>query len=376
MEGFLRKKKNTKNYYAVVEIEDAFGNKKRKEVSTGTDKEKEAKKFLRKLMTDIENGTAGNLEKTKMKDLIEHFLSTKEHELSPNTRQDYRNILLNHVAPVLGDMQVNKVKAIHLQKYYTLKLETLAPNSVNKHHRVLKKLFKTAMQLELITVNPADIVDAPKTEKKNVGQVLSIEEVQQLVEYVHGTILEIPVMLAALCGLRRGEICALKWEDIDFEKGTLTVSKSMCRLESGEWMLKLPKSDTSAREIQIPSVVIKTLKNRKIWTLENKVRYSNCYSNENFVVCNEFGEFYSPDSLSHSFSLALEHAGIRHVRFHDLRHTNATIMLQQGIPMKVASERLGHSTINITADLYTHVTRDLDKEASEKINEVFAEKIL
>ena len=376
MEGFLRKKKDSKNYYAIVEIEDAFGNKKRKEVSTKTDKEKEAKKFLRKLMADIENGTAGNLEKTKMNELINHFLSSKTHELSPNTMRDYKNILLNHVAPVLGDMQVNKIKAIHLQKYYNIKLETLSPNSINKHHRVLKKLFKTAIQLELITVNPAEIVDAPKTEKKNVGQVLTIAELQQLIDYVRGSMLELPVMLAALCGLRRGEICALKWSDIDLDKGTLSVSKSMCRLESNEWVLKLPKSDTSARVIQIPSIVIKTLKSHRISILENKLKYSSCYSDEDFVVCNEFGEFYSPDCLSHSFSLALEHAGIRHIRFHDLRHTNATIMLQQGVPMKVASERLGHSTINITADLYTHVTRDLDKEASEKINQIFTEKTM
>lgn len=374
MEGFLRKKKNSKNYYAIVEIEDAFGKKKRKEVSTGTSNEKEAKKFLRKLINDIENNAVGNMEKTTLNELIDHFLSYKSHELAPNTMRDYKNILLKHVAPILGDMQVNKIKAIHLQKYYTIKLNTLSANSVNKHHRVLKKLFRTAMQLELITVNPADIVEAPKTEKKNVGQALTVEELHQLIDYAEGSMLEIPIMLAALCGLRRGEICALKWSDINFDKGTLTVSKSMCRLESNEWVLKLPKSDTSAREIQIPSIVIKSLKKRRISTLENKLKYCNCYSDDDFVVCNELGEFYNPDCISHSFSLALEHAGIRHVRFHDLRHTNATIMLQQGVPMKVASERLGHSTINITADLYTHVSRDLDKDASERINQIFEEK--
>ena len=141
MEGFLRKKKGSKNYHAVVEIEDVFGNKKRKEISTGTDKEREAKKFLRQLMHELDTGTAGNLEKVKLKEHIDQFLRIRKNDLSPNTYADYENILVKHVIPIMGELYVNKIKSIQLQEYYALKLETLSACTVNKHHRVLKKLF-------------------------------------------------------------------------------------------------------------------------------------------------------------------------------------------------------------------------------------------
>lgn len=187
--------------------------------------------------------------------------------------------------------------------------------------------------------------------------------------------MELPIMLAALCGLRRGEVCALRWCDIDLKKNTLRVERSLCRV-NGEIVIKLPKSDTSIREIQMPSIVNKTIKKHYKTMLENKIKYGDNYSSEDFLISNELGEFMDPDYLSHSFSLTLEKAGLEHIRYHDLRHTNATIMLTQGVPLKVASERLGHSTINITADLYSHVTRDLDKEASERIDGIFDRKFI
>ena len=326
-------------------------------------------------MHELDTGTAGNLEKVKLKEHIDQFLRIRKNDLSPNTYADYENILVKHVIPIMGELYVNKIKSIQLQEYYALKLETLSACTVNKHHRVLKKLFKTAMQMGIIAANPTELVDPPKVPKSQVGQAMSIEDVRKLLDFVKNTNMELPIMLAALCGLRRGEVCALRWCDIDLKKNTLRVERSLCRV-NGEIVIKLPKSDTSIREIQMPSIVNKTIKKHYKTMLENKIKYGDNYSSEDFLISNELGEFMDPDYLSHSFSLTLEKAGLEHIRYHDLRHTNATIMLTQGVPLKVASERLGHSTINITADLYSHVTRDLDKEASERIDGIFDRKFI
>ena len=368
MEGFLRKRGN--RWYAVVYIEDDFGNKKKREFSCKTDNEKQAKKFLRELLYKIDTGEIGTSEKMKLKAYLERFIHLKEPTLSPTTIKDYKLILIDHVSGVMGDVYLDKLKPIHLQQYYRLKLETLSPSTVKKHHRVIKKALHDAERMGLINKNPADLVDPPKVSKTNIGHALLIEDTNKLLEVIRNTECEIPCMLAMLCGLRRGEVCGLRWKDIDFNNNTIKIEQTLIRA-GGEIFFKQPKSDGSIRKIVAPQIVIDALKKRKSYIAACKLRFGSDYNDDDLVLCNDLGEHINPDWVTRNLKKYLKLAGIDDARFHDLRHTNATIMLQAGVPLKVASERLGHSSVKITGDIYSHVTKSLDREASDKIDQLY-----
>lgn len=366
--GSLRKRGN--RYYAIIMTEDAFGNKKQREFSTHTDNKKAAQKFLNELLIDYERIGISS-EKMKFGAYIDSFLRKAKPDLSPTSYRDYRLILADHVKPILGNIYLDKLKASHLEEYYALKRETLSSNTVNKHHRVINKALADAKRLGLIVVNPAENAKPPKTEPPSVGEALTPENAAKLFQTVRGSEFELPCLLAALCGLRRGEICGLRWKDIDFEKHTLTVNQTLVKV-GGEYCTKPPKSKTSIRTITVPELVLAALRRQKTQNAANKLRYGTDYLGNDLVLCNELGEHINPDWLTRTFDIYLKMAGLQHIRFHDLRHTNATLMLVSGTPLKVASERLGHSTIKITADLYTHVTTSLDQKASAGLDKLFA----
>lgn len=365
--GSLRKRGN--RYYAIIMTEDAFGNKKQREFSTHTDNKKAAQKFLNELLVDYERIGLPS-DKMKFGAYIDSFLRSAKPDLSPTSYKDYKLILETHVKPILGNIYLDKLKAMHLEEYYALKRQTLSPNTVNKHHRVIKKALADAKRLGLIVTNPTENAKPPKIEQPSAGEALTPAETAKLFQAVRGSDFEIPCLLAALCGLRRGEICGLRWQDIDFEKATLTVNQTLVKA-GGEYFFKAPKSKTSIRTITVPDIALSALKRQKAQAAANKLRYGADYLGD-LVLCNAAGEHINPDWITHTFDQYLSAAGLRHIRFHDLRHTNASLMLASGTPLKVASERLGHSTIKITADLYTHVTTSLDQKASANLDRLFA----
>ena len=363
--GSLRKVGNT--YYARIYVEDQFGRRKRRELSLHTNNKKAAQKALNELLYEYEHGS-GVMEKMLLSDHIVKWLAHIQPDLSPTSYRDYEMILMRHVSPVLGHIYLDKLKAIHLQDYYDLKRKTLSPSTVNKHHRIIKKMLQDALNLSLISVNPAEHVTPPKVPYANTGVGLTTKDAVALLAAVQNTDFELPCLLATLCGLRRGEICGLRWQDIDFERSTLSVRQNLVRV-GGKLIFKTPKSVTSNRTISIPEMVRASLLERRRRVATQKLYYGINYIDNDLVICNVVGECINPDWLSRQMDKYLKTAGLAHIRFHDLRHTNATMMLEAGVPLKVASERLGHSSIQITADLYSHVTTSVDQEASKKIEQ-------
>lgn len=371
MEGFLRKRDN--RWYAVVYVEDEFGVKKKREFSCRTDNKKQAQKFLNELVYKYDHGDFCTGEKMKLKAYLERFIHLKENSLSPTTLKDYKLILLDHVSSVMGDVYLDKLKPLNLQEYYRLKLETLSPSTVKKHHRVIKKALNDAVKLGLISKNPADFVDPPKVPKNKTGHALELDETNRLLEAVHNTDFEVACMLAMLCGLRRGEVCGLRWQDIDFTNNTIKVEQSLVKA-GGEYIFKTPKSDDSIRKISAPLLVMDALRKRKMHVTACRLKYGPEYQDHDLVLCTDIGEHINPDWVTRNIKKYLKLAGIDPIRYHDLRHTNATIMLLNGIPLKVASERLGHSSVKITGDTYSHVTKSIDREASDKIDELYNQR--
>jgi len=185
-----------------------------------------------------------------------------------------------------------------------------------------------------------------------------------MLDCAKGTSMYLPLMIEICIGLRRGELLALKWKHIDFENGYLSVEENLVTVNN-ERITKAPKTQSGKRSIQIPATLLTLLRDTKT---ERKA------NDNDYIICQKDGSPYKSDSFTQKFRRFLEAQGLKHLRFHDLRHINATIMLSLGISPKVAQERLGHSSYQVTMDIYSHVLKKVEKEAADKLDEALFEK--
>lgn len=276
-----------------------------------------------------------------------------------------------HFAPYFKDMKLKDIKAITLDKFYNYKMTTereyevkhsqkiikkkkppLSSNTVIKLHKFLKAAFHYAVINDKIKKNPADGVQTLSFEKYK-PTVYNEDQFIKLLDAVHGTDEEIPIILGAGCGLRRGEILGLKWRNIDFKNKTVTIEATEVNFTSNK--IKKPKTETSARTIIAPDYVMDIL--NRYYKSKGKP------GGEDNIVTR-----WKPKSLSERFKILLDRYGLTHIRLHDLRHYNAVIMLRSGISDKVAAERLGHANVSTLREVYQHVLKDMDQAAAEKIN--------
>ena len=293
------------------------------------------------------------------------------------TAELYKMYIDVHFEPYFKDMKLADIKAITLDNFYNNKLSTerehevrqgkkivkeklppLSENTVIKLHKFLKAAFHYAVVNEKIKKNPADGVKTISI-KKYKPTVYSEEQFLRLLEAVYGKDEEIPVILGAGCGLRRGEMLGLKWKNVDFKNKTITIETT--KVNFTKVITKDPKTETSARTIIAPDYVIDILYNYYI--LKNQ---PDAESN----IITRWG----PKSLSDRFRKLLKEHNLEHIRLHDLRHYNAVIMLKSGIPDKVAAERLGHANVQTLREVYQHVLQDMDEAAAKKINNAIKPK--
>ena len=248
----------------------------------------------------------------------------------------------------------------HIQQFYTEKLKTVKPNSVIHYHAVIHQALKYALKTDLVSQNVALKVDRPK---KNDFQPVFLDaaELQHLFEVIKGTKLELPVLVAAFYGLRRGEVCGLKWDAIDFERGTLTVKRTVTsiQLDGKTQMIEQESAKTKFSMRTLPLVgSFKEYfqKVKEAQTLNKKV-CGNCYNYEydGFVFVDEMGDLLKPDYLTTQFPAFIQRNGMKKMRFHDLRHSCASLLLANGVPLKQIQDWLGHSDFSTTANIYAHL---------------------
>jgi integrase len=273
------------------------------------------------------------------------------------------------VIPHLGNIELQKLNPLHIQQYYNFKSKTLCGKTLLQHHRVLRKALDYAYKMQMICRNPADLLDAPRA-KKYKARALTVDEVKLLLQAIKNTKFEVPINLGIALGLRRGEILGLKWEDIDFENNIINIRNNL-QLADKKLIFKDPKSEDGERSLVAPEDLMSLLKIHRKKQLEYQLHYGGSSFNKlNLVNVNSMGKPINPSSFSHAFGDFIRRRDLPLIRVHDLRHTNATLMLKTGTGAKVASSRLGHSTIDITLNLYSHVTQDLNTEAAVKLNDV------
>ena len=242
----------------------------------------------------------------------------------------------------------------------------LTPQTIKVHLNVLNLALKRAYRLKLIKENAVQYIDVPKN-KKFKNEIYNAEDMQILLEKSKNTSLEFPIILASGLGLRISEILGLTWNNIDFNDYTITIDKITVR-DKGKVILKEPKTESSIRTISAPKEIILMLKQLKKDRLAAKLRGEK--SHRELIFYDKNLNPIAQDVVSKRFRLFLEENDLKHIRFHDLRHSHVTLLINAKVPIKVISERVGHSNVNTTLNIYSHALKEMDQEASDKISNV------
>ena len=254
---------------------------------------------------------------------------------------------------ILGTRDLNKVT-------YMKQLKRVKANSVIHYHAVIHRALKYAVKIDLISVNPADKVERPKADKF-IGSFYDSNEVQALFEAAKGTLIEIPIFLGAFYGLRRSEALGLKWDAIDFQNNTITIRHTVtsCNLDGKHIQIAQDTTKTKSSMRTLP--LVPAFKEKLLKLKEQQEEYrrvcGRCYNKKylEYICVDEMGTLISPHYLTASFPKLLEKNNLRHIRFHDLRHSCASLLLANGVPMKQIQEWLGHSDFSTTANVYAHL---------------------
>jgi integrase len=295
--------------------------------------------------------------------------------VAPRTRERYTEICRLNIIPSLGFLPLTRLEPQHIQDFYSRALKEgrkdgkggLSPRSVYHIHRILFEALKHAVKRGLLMRNPAEAVDPPRPGHREMT-ALTAEQLARFLEAARETPYHILFYIAAYTGLRRSELLALQWQDIDLNLAVLSVLRTLHRLKSGEYVFGEPKSRRSRRQVDLsPSVAILLRKHRE----EQEATFSLLgmpLTDSDLVFSGLDGQPISPDAVTKAFQRLSQRLGFRKLRFHDLRHTHATLLLQQGVHPKIVSERLGHSSVAITLDTYSHVLPGLQRAAAQRFD--------
>lgn len=331
---------------------------------SGFPTQREAQKVLRARIEVVESSRSNNLSCATVAGFLNYWLDTycKQH-LAPNTQRGYRTNVEKHVIPYIGKTPLIKVQPKDIQDLYTKLLSLgLSGTTVRYVHNNLHKAFGYAVKLQALPRNPADLVEPPKIARHEAA-ILNPDEVLKLLTACGSSEIGIPVLLAVSLGLRRGEALGLRWDDVDLENRVLLVRHSAICHSPDEFQISDTKTKSSRRAIRLPEYVVAVLQTRYTLLEERRQTMGIGYNRLDLVCFREVGEPFTSNVLNHQFKKLLHTAGLPDVRFHDLRHTNATLMLRNGIPAKVVSAMLGHSSIQLTMDTYSHVLPDMQEGA-------------
>ncbi|MBX6770850.1 MAG: site-specific integrase [Chloroflexi bacterium] len=286
----------------------------------------------------------------------------------PGTYDDYARLVRLHILPALGTRPLGKLTPLDLMRLYrTIQESGRSARTTQYVHAVLHRALDQAVRWGLIPRNVADLVDPPRPARTEM-QPLTVEQVKRFLEAARDDRLHALYVLAVTTGLRIGELLALQWGDLDTERGTLHVQRSLRRTSAG-LVFQEPKSARSRRVISLPTLALAALRQHRARQLEERLKLGTLWDDHDLIFPNEVGRPIERQNLiRRSFKKLLQQAGLPAIRFHDLRHTAATLLLSLGEHPKVVQERLGHSTIAVTMDVYSHVLPDLQREAAAKLD--------
>jgi integrase len=360
--------------YQIDHVRDTTG--KRKQITKGGFPTKAAAKaalqeMVAILMADLDTHalTVGQY--------LDDWLAGK-HALKPKTVAVYRDAIELYLRPHLGAIRLLELRAHHLDRFYAAisigrRGRPLSPSSIRRVHAVLRSALSTAVKRRLIPYNPAAHVElAPENPKR--PKPWSVDQCQAFLQHVEADRLSTLYHLMLVTGLRRGEAVGLRWEDVDLESRCLFVVQQITEVR-GRAVVGTPKTKRGSRVVPVDQATAQLLRRQREAQGVERTAWGEAWNEQGLAFTREDGRPLRPEYVTRHFQALTKEAGLPIIRLHDLRHTNASIALAAGVDLKVVSDRLGHSTTAITADLYTHVSRGVGRVAAEKIAEVLTAKV-
>lgn len=361
--GHLQEKKGF--FYMVLSYPDVSGKRKTRWIPTGLPvkgNKKKAEKMLMETRRGFEPECKPLQDDMLFSDFMLQWLEVVKPTIAITTYSSYSNMVKGVIVPYFKGQGItlSQLRPTDIQAFYMEQLKRVKPNSVIHYHANIHKALKYAVKIDLLDSNPADKVERPK---KNpfVGSFYDSDEMANLFDAAKGTRLEIPIFLGAFYGLRRSEVLGLKWDAIDFHNNTITIRHTVtsCNLDGKHVQIAqdTTKTKSSRRTLPLVPVFREKLLEVKDYQKECRRLCGKCYNKQylDYVCVDEMGGLISPHYLTSAFPKLLEKNGLRHIRFHDLRHSCASLLLANGVPMKQIQEWLGHSDFSTTANVYAHL---------------------
>jgi integrase len=365
----------------------------------------EARNFLTKTRQDRNEGKVVRESKLTLNQFLDRWLESVKQSVRPQTAESYAFVLDRYVRPGLGGRRLEQVTALAIQGHFQALAERvftrrvhapkpqkrdeasekditayvargykLSARTIRYAHSVLSAALKQAVRWRVLTFNPAADVDKVRQPRREM-QALGADEAKRFLAAIEGTRDEALFKMALFTGMRPGEYLGLKWQDIDMKKGAITVQRTLVKTSEG-YHFNEPKTGRSRRTVPIPPSVVEALRRHKSEQLQQRLKLRSAWEQPDLVFTNELGGFVERQNLLHrQFRKALKAAGLPvTLRLYDLRHTAATLLLAAGVHPKVASERLGHASITMTLDTYSHLMPDMQREASDKMDRLLVGK--
>lgn len=376
MKGHIRER-SPGHWAIVIEVRDPATNQRKRKWHSFRGTKREAQVECARLISELNAGAYLEPSKTTIAAFLDRWLLHMRAQLTPRSHERYSEIAHKNLVPLLGAVALTKLQPAMISEAYAKALENgrrdgkggLSPATVHYMHRVLRQALQQAVRWQLLQRNPADAIKPPKIERKQM-QALDADSTAALIEAARSTeaSVYIPLLIGIMCGLRRGEIVALRWRAIDLDRAQLSVVASIEQTKSGV-REKPPKSARGRRTVALPSMLVEELRQHRRRQAEQLLKLGVRLTDDHHVVLRADGQPIQPRSLTQVFALFLKRLKLPHIRLHvATRHTHATQMLAAGIHPKVAQERLGHSTVSITLDLYSHVLPGMQEEAADRVD--------
>ncbi len=367
-----REGKRGKTWQFTVELpRDPVTGKRRQKLLTAPTK-REVEDLAGQMYAAMANGTFGeaDVNKLTMDQYFTHWLEMTAHSHKPATHRRYTENTNLHFRPFFGKMKLAKLSAIHIETFYADRLAAgLGGTTVNLLHNILHSALKQAVRLNLITRNPTEMVDPPRktTPEQKAWDARQTSAFLKVADQHEWAALW---RLAITTGLRRGELLGLRWSDIDWEQGALSVRRTLSRGATGGYEFGVPKTQAGKRKVELTSSVMASLQAHRRRQVEARLALDAPYQDQELIFADALGGPVHPNTMRNQFLKLVAQAGVPPIRIHDLRHTSATLMLANGEHVKIVSERLGHASIAITLDRYSHVTPGMQREAANRLDQL------
>jgi site-specific recombinase XerD len=379
MKGHIRER-SSGHWAIVLDTRDPVMGKRKRRWHSFAGTKRQAQIECARLISEIQSGIAVEPSRITVAQFLDQWLEHIKPQVAPRTHERYGEIVRTYLAPILGTTLLTKLQSMAISSAYAGLLSSgrrkgiggLSPRSVCHCHRVLSQALGQAVRWRLLSRNPCDDVDPPRVERGTM-KVWDVPIMACALEQARPLRIFMPMLLAGMLGLRRGEIAALRWRHIDLDKGQAAITESFEQTRQGV-RLKAPKSGRG-RKVALPGKVVAELWAWRARQAEELLRLGTRLGDDTFICAGEDGQPVQPQSLTHAWHRFLAGAKLPRLRFHDLRHSHATHLLSSGVHPKIASERLGHATVGLTLDTYSHVIPGMQEDAVARIDAAFGDAV-